>query len=218
MSDIFREVEEDIRRDRYAALWKKYGDYVVALVAVLVLGAAGLEIWRYWERSAREEAARDFHAAVQTAESGNAIAATKDFAKLAEEGPAGYAMLAKFHEAGQLIVQGKREEAIAIFRTLAQSRDSMLSGAARVRLAWALADFAPREEIETVVAPLTDPNSAWRFLAREVLAYTAYRTGSAKEAAESYAALAAEQDAPEGVRTRASAMAEYIKASEGFTP
>ena len=49
MTDIFREVEEDVRRERFEKLWKQYGDYVVALAALLVIGAAGYQLWRYYE-------------------------------------------------------------------------------------------------------------------------------------------------------------------------
>ena len=33
MSDIFREVDEDVRRDRAAEFWKKYQNYVIAFAA-----------------------------------------------------------------------------------------------------------------------------------------------------------------------------------------
>ena len=40
MSDIFREVEEDVRREKLEKFWKAYGDYVIALAAVIVVGTA----------------------------------------------------------------------------------------------------------------------------------------------------------------------------------
>ena len=40
MSDIFREVDEDLRRDEAAKVWKKYGPYAIALPRLL-RGAAG---------------------------------------------------------------------------------------------------------------------------------------------------------------------------------
>ena len=43
MSDIFREVEEDVRRERLEKLWKAYGNYAIA---GLVLLFAGIGAWR----------------------------------------------------------------------------------------------------------------------------------------------------------------------------
>ena len=40
MSDIFREVEEDVRRERLEKIWKEYGDYIVAALALLILAGA----------------------------------------------------------------------------------------------------------------------------------------------------------------------------------
>ena len=40
MSDIFREVDEDVRKDQSLAFWKKYGPYVIAAaVAIMTVTA-----------------------------------------------------------------------------------------------------------------------------------------------------------------------------------
>ena len=41
MTEFFRELEEDVRRDRIVRLWTKYRDLVIAL-AVLVVAGTGL--------------------------------------------------------------------------------------------------------------------------------------------------------------------------------
>jgi hypothetical protein len=46
MSDIFREVDEDVRRDQAAEFWKKYQTYIIAVV-ILVLLATGA--WRFYD-------------------------------------------------------------------------------------------------------------------------------------------------------------------------
>ena len=42
MSDIFREVDEDLRRDRLEKIWERYGAAIVGAVLVIVAGTAGL--------------------------------------------------------------------------------------------------------------------------------------------------------------------------------
>lgn len=44
MSDIFQEVEEDVRRERYEKLWKKYGNYIIALAVLIVAGVAAFQV------------------------------------------------------------------------------------------------------------------------------------------------------------------------------
>ena len=60
MSDIFREVEEDVRKERLEKLWKAYGDYAIALVALIILAVAGYELWLRYENSQRAKASAEF--------------------------------------------------------------------------------------------------------------------------------------------------------------
>jgi hypothetical protein len=41
MSDIFREVDEDVRRDRFEQIWKQYGSLIVAAAMIMVAAVAG---------------------------------------------------------------------------------------------------------------------------------------------------------------------------------
>ena len=70
MTDIFREVEEDVRRERFEKLWKQYGDYAIALAAVIVIAIAGYKFWQRYEVQQRLKASSAFTAAQQLAESG----------------------------------------------------------------------------------------------------------------------------------------------------
>lgn len=219
MSDIFQEVEEEVRRERFEKLWKKYGNYFIAGAALIVIGVAGYQLWIAWDRSQRETASEKFHAAEQLAQSGRLSDAEAAFAKLAQDAPSGYATLAKFHQASAMLAEGKRDAALALYNTLTQLPDPELSGAARLRIAWAQADYAPRAIIEKTLAPLTGATNPWRYAAEDVLAYVDLRDGNRTAAADAYARLAAEAKAPQGMRERASAMAEYLRANpEGYSP
>ena len=44
MSNILRQVDEDLRKERILNLWKKYGLYVIFLIIVLVTIVVGLQI------------------------------------------------------------------------------------------------------------------------------------------------------------------------------
>ena len=212
MSDIFREVEEEVRRERYAELWKKYGDYVIAAVALIVIGAAGYRLWLYYEQRANQQASEAYAAAEQLLESNRADQAATAFAKLADSAPSGYATVARLQNADALEAAGNRDQAIALYKKIAAGDDPLLAAVARIREGWALVESKPRLEMETLLAPLTDPTSPWRYMAREILAYSDYRAGKFDAAQKEYEMLAGETDAPIGVRQRADAMATFLKA------
>ena len=43
MSDIFQEVDEEVRREQLKKLWDRYGNFVVAALILVVVGVAA---WR----------------------------------------------------------------------------------------------------------------------------------------------------------------------------
>lgn len=218
MSDIFREVEEEVRREHYQKLWKKYGNYAIAGAALIVIGVAGYQLWQTWDRSQHEEASRQFHAAEQLADAGRLAEAENAFGKLAQSGPEGYATLSKFHEAAIMLARGKRDQALALFGQLAQSKDRNLAGIARLRIAWAQAEYTPRRQLEQTLAPLMSGDNPWRQAALEVLAYADLREGRRDTAVKQYEQLAADTKAPQGVRDRSNAMAEFLKANPSLNP
>ena len=211
MTDIFREVEEEVRRERLEKIWKQYGDYIIVGAAVLFIAGAGFELWQRYEDNRRTVASAEYDAAVQLA-SANPPAALAAFEKIAATAPAGYAKLAKFAEADALLVTGDRNRAIALFESLGSDGDELIGSAARLRAAWAIVEFAPRPAVEKLVAPLIDPNSAWRFMAHEVLAYADYRIGDHAKAGREFEALSSDTNAPRQLRARANAMAALIHA------
>lgn len=208
MSDIFREVEEDVRRERYAKLWKQYGDYVIGFAALVVIAVAGYQLWLRYEAKQQLRASEEFTAAMELTDPAQSEAA---FAHLAQNAPGGYAKLARFQQANALLQSGKRDAAVTIYKQIAPSDDTLLGGAARLRAAWALADTASKSDLEALISPLTDASSPWRFMAREILAFADYKAGNEKQALAGFQMLAREPDAPQGIRERASAMAAYLK-------
>ncbi|HYM18836.1 MAG TPA: tetratricopeptide repeat protein [Micropepsaceae bacterium] len=218
MSDIFQEVEEDVRRERYEQLWKKYGNYVIAAAGVLVLGVGAFQGWRAYDLRQRQAVSDRYQAAQQLAQTGDAAKAEEAFASLAKDAPSGYAMLAKFHLAGQYLAQGKRDPAVALLQELANGSDPVLSNTARLRLAWLLADASPKAEVMMVLQPLNAPDSPWRFSAQEVIAYIDFKDGQRGQAQAEYEKLAQEAEAPPSLRQRAGGIAEFIRANPGGVP
>ncbi len=214
LTDIFREVEEEVRRERLEKLWKQYGDYAIAGVAVVVIAVSGFMLWQRYQENWRQQASAQYDAAVQLA-AANPSAAIEKFEYLSKNAPTGYPTLARFAEADTYLVMGDNNKALAIFQSLGNGDNDLIGDAARLRAAWAIVDTAPRKTVEKLVAPLNDPTSSWRFMAREVLAYADYRTGEFTVAQQEYQSLASDTAAPATLRARARGMAALIKAGGG---
>ena len=54
MANIFREVDEDIRKERYINLFRKYGVYVIALIVIIVGTLAGIQFYSGYQVNRNE--------------------------------------------------------------------------------------------------------------------------------------------------------------------
>jgi hypothetical protein len=212
VSDIFHEVEEEVRRERLEKIWKEYGDYFVAAACLLVIAAAGLQLWRVYDQRARGTASEAYMQAEQLYESGQTDLAAQSFAHIASTAPGGYAAVARLQEADAMMASGKHDDAIALYKKIAAGDNRILGEVARIHEAWGIVDTSSRTDIETLLAPLTDPNNAWRYTAREILAYWDYRNGQVEKASQEFATIAAASGTPAQLHARAIAMATFLKA------
>lgn len=211
MSDIFREVEEEVRRERFEKIWKQYGDYIIAGVALIIIAIAGYELWQRYEENQRLKASETFIAAQQLAETGNLNQASQAFAVVAKDAPDGYVKMARLSQAGVLQISGQRSEALMIFKSIATDDDGLIGSIARLRGGWILASDGPRADLDALIAPLTDPGSPWRYSAREILAYADFHAGLNAKAQQEYQDLANDKGATEPMRRRSAAMAAFLK-------
>jgi hypothetical protein len=153
------------------------------------------------------------------------VKSTQSFATLAKDAPGGYREIARLSDAGVLLAQNKRDEALAIYKAIAAEDRGPLGGLALIRAGWVLAETAPQADVQTLLAPLLAPvktstgwfdapktvPNPWRFAAREVLAYAAYHNGDMAKAQAGFKMLADDKDAPDGARHRAAAMATFLR-------
>ncbi len=215
MSDIFHEVEEEVRQERLQKWWKKYGDFVIAGVSVIVIGIAGYKLWQHYEQQQQIKAASQFQSAQMMSAAGQSDIAAQAYAEVAKHAPSGYALVAQLSQADEYLSSGRTNDAVALYMKLADTDKGGLGQVARMRAAWAQADTLSTDGLRALLAPLNDGKSQWRFMAAELLAYRAMHDGRAADSLAAYKTLAADRDAPGSLRQRAGAMVTLIETSGG---
>ena len=176
MSDIFQEVDEEVRREQLKKLWERYGVFVIAACVLLVVAVGGWRIYEWSEAKKAAEASSAFQAAVALSAEGKNKEAEEAFAKLASSGTASYRMLAKFREAAE-VVRRDPNAAVAIYDQLAadSSLGRVLQDLAALRAGTILVDTAPYGDIVKRLEPLAAPDRTFRHSARIALALAAWR-------------------------------------------
>jgi hypothetical protein len=215
MSDrdsFLREVDEAVRQDRYQQLWDKYGVYALGLAVLVVACVAGYKGWTYWQQKQAQDAGAKFTQALAMEEGADAAKANEMLTALAESGPAGYRVLARFQLAAAAAKAGETDKAVADYDALATdaSVDPILQGHATLQAAALRLDKADYAEMERRLKGVIDSGSAWRFSARELLGLSAYRLNNMSEAQRQFGELVGDQGTPSNLRERADMMLALI--------
>jgi hypothetical protein len=188
MSDIFQEVDEEVRRDKAAEFWKKYQNLILGLAVLIVLAAAGFRYWQYEKEEAEQAAGDRFQAAIAAIEAGKLDAANGDLAKLAAEAPRGYRMLAEMTEAGDKAASNP-QASIAALDAIAgdASVDPLFREAARLRAALIRLDQPGEEQAgAAALTSLAGVEGPFRRIARLTLGAEALSRGEYDEAAKQF--------------------------------
>ncbi len=213
MSDIFHEVDEEVRRERLQKLWDRYGTY---LIVAAVLFVAGIGAWRgyeWWENKKAAEAGAAFEAAVTLSDAGKHAEAEAAFGKLAVQSTAGYRALARLREAAA-ISQRDPKEAVKAYDDIAASSalDQSMRDLAALRAGFILVDTAPFDELRRRLEPLAEPGRTFRHSARELLAMSAWRAGDMTAAKRFIDIIAVDAETPQGTRSRIDVLSALIAA------
>jgi hypothetical protein len=200
---IFQEIDEEVRREKLKQIWERYGTYFIAAAFVLVLAVAGWRGYQWWQARLAARAGGEFESAVTLLEKDKYTEAQQAFAKIAQEAPSGYRMLARLREAAAL-AQHDPKAAVQLYDQL--SSDSSLTpelrDLARLRAGMLLANSASYDELVKRLEPLTGPDATFRHTAREVLAFSAWRSGDKKAATKWIDMIVTDAQTPASTRSR----------------
>jgi len=203
VSDIFHEVDEEVRREQLKKLWERYQYYVIAAVVLILVGISAWRGYEWWEAKRAGETGAAFEAAVTLSEAGKRAEAAEAFGKIAAEGSSGYRALARLREAAELAEQDPKA-AIAAYEKITADRTvgPVLQDLAALRAGQLLVDSVSYEELRQPLEPLTASGRPFRHNARELLALSAWRSGDAAAAKRWSDMVIADAETPASLRGR----------------
>lgn len=224
MSDIFREVDEEVRRDRAAEIWKKHGTKLIAAAVLFIAGVAGWQFWQHQQFQQKAAAGARFEAAVAELATSKPDASAALTALAGDRAGGTYPVLARLRLAGELATKANddaaRANAVSAFDALANdaSLPAEWRDVARLRAAFVMVDFAPFAEVEKRLAPLVSANGMFRHSAREGIALSAYRAGQFDKALDALQAIILDADAPAALRQRAEVLLAVVRSGPTTKP
>lgn len=207
MSELFDEVDEEVRREQLKKLWDKYSIYIIALAVVIIACVGGWRGYQYLEAKKAAEAGATFDRAAELADQNKHAEAEAAFAELAAKAPAGYRILARLRTAAEVAARDKPaaakmfDEIAADASVAAPERDL-----ARIRAAQLLLETTTYPNMLQRLEPAAAKDGAFRHSARELLALSAWRANDMTATRQWLDMIANDGDTPPGLRSRAEAL------------
>ncbi len=200
-----REVDENLRRDQTEAMLKKNAPLIGGALLLFLAAVAG---FLYWNDRLKTQAGADTEvlvAAVEDSLGSRPKAADTKLAGVVDSSSEGVATQAKLLRAGNLMAQGNRSGAIAIYDEIA--KDSGLADPYRdlatLRSVAAQFDMLKPEDVVSRLSALAKPESPWFGSAGELTAMALLKQGKKDEAGRLFAAIASNKEVPMTIRSRA---------------
>ena len=213
--NLFKEIDEELRQEKMAVLWKKYGTLIIGAAVLVVASVAAFQAWQAWDTNRRSAESTQFGAALDAAAQQRPTDALQTFAKLAKEGSTGYATLSRLNQAALQAEGGDRAGAVASYLSISNdnSVDTIFRDLALLLSTLHDLDTAAPDELAQRVARLTLTNNPWRHSAKELSALLLQRKGDRTQAGKLFQELADDVTAPAGIRARAAEMSAILENS-----
>jgi len=203
VSDIFREVDEEVRREQLKKLWDRYGSYAMAAAVLIVAGIAAWRGYGWWEARRAAEAGAAFEAASTLADAGKHSEAEAAFARIVSDGTSSYRHLARVREAAEL-AHTDAKAAISVYDKIAADGavGPVLQDLAGVRAAAILINDGAFAEAERKLEPLAAGDRTFRHTARELLVLAMWRAGNAAATKRWVDMIMSDAQTPPATRSR----------------
>jgi hypothetical protein len=209
--DVFDEVEEQLRSDRYKSLALKSAPWLGGLAAAAILGVGGWMGWSTYQTNQINKASEAYQAALDIETKSGPEKAFSAFEGVSKTGTPTYKALALMQMGGVRLHADKTTEAVAYFDQAAKlAPNRVLADAAGLNSALALLDTAPYKDVEARLTPLMGEKSPYRVQAKEALAFAKLLHGDMKGARDDFSVLTLLGDSSDEVRERAQAAVTMI--------
>jgi hypothetical protein len=202
---FLREVDDELRRDQAMHLWRRWGR--IAIVAI-VIGLVALAAWLFWrskQTEARGVEGEQMAQAIQKLEAGDVAGATPMLDQLGKSDTKGYRAAAQMALAATALGKGDTADAAKRYAAIAAdtSIDQPYRDLALIRQTAAEYDTLKPATVIDRMRPLAVPGNPFFGSAGEMSGIAYMRLGQPKVAGTMFAAMAADRQVPESMRSRA---------------
>ncbi|MBO37831.1 MAG: hypothetical protein CMM75_01465 [Rhodospirillaceae bacterium] len=214
MGDIFREIDEELRQERFERLWQRYGKVIIGTAVAIVVAVGGFKAFQHYQLKQRETHSAQYASASKFLLEGKSTEAEALFSNLNEDAGSGYAVLSRFQQAAIKADAGDLLGAVKLYDQITRDNgvDKSLRDAAVIFSISRQLDIGEidRAKLGSRLKPLISEKGPWRHSALELSGLLALQAGDLLGARELFAKISDDPEASNNMRTRASQILAVI--------
>ena len=217
---FLREVDENLRRDQFEGIARRYGKWLIGLVILFLVAVGGYLFWQNKQQEKASAQSEELASIYDQIGAGNAEAANKRLQPLETASNDVVRALALLAEAATALDANDRDAALAKYRAIAGDDDlpDPYRNLALIRSTTLEFDQIKPEEVVSRLEPLAKPGEPWFGSAGELTAMAYLKQGQKDKAGRLFAAIAHDKQVPETMRSRAVQIASTLGVDAGPTP
>ena len=210
MSDILRQVDEELRQDRLLNLWRRYRIYLIGGLILLISSVLGYQINKSVNQSFYEGEVEKY---ISTSDLVDFNQAVENLGKIEDSNQLLISGIAQIKIAILLMENGKKQESKAkLLEIMNEGKaDAMLTDLAVYFYLMSSLHDIPLDEINTYLTTNKIENSSLKYLFRETIAIKNLLAGNIKISKEKFNELINDENAPRDIVIRAAKFLDTIK-------
>jgi hypothetical protein len=202
MSELFREIQEDIRRERIDNLWHGFGKVMVAISVVVVLATIGVVIFQNHTRSRAMDKTSQMLKGLDRINIEDFKGAIPIFEELSHDKNSTYYGLAMLRKAQAQLALGQKDDAKKTYDTLAAN--DPLTGPLAQLIGYSIAPKADE------VFPAPDKNSPLYYSVSEFRGWQLMQSGKKDQAIDQFMAMIEDEKIPSSMHDRLLDVVQHI--------
>tara|TARA_B100000900_G_C20508338_1_gene686871 strand:+ start:234 stop:935 length:702 start_codon:yes stop_codon:yes gene_type:complete len=211
MSNLFNEIDDDLRQDRIKSLWASYKNSIFSAVIVISLVLIGSEAYQYLSKSKTEKSGLQFSKIIESIMDDEPALTSNFIDELLESGTSDYKTYALLLKADNFISQDKLTDARLVYTDLIKkAENSLIRDLAKLKLSYLNVDTEKFDQIEEGLSLILKDDNPLSLFANEVLAMSAYKNGLYERGIEHLNVILESKKTTNGMFDRAQMMLRVI--------
>ena len=185
MSDVFQEVDEELREEKYKSIWRKFRYYVIGGLILFILGIATNAFWKDYNLKEINDRSERFFTAIEMAQEDkvNAITLLEKFANQEERNSEYNALIARFTEAAIRRSEKDFNGALVIYQSLEDNNISnFYEDYAKLSSVEMLIALNNKKDAKLILDDLISNTSDLKYIAMEYMGYLEIDEGNFSKA------------------------------------